>query len=500
LELSGALLYAAFVVTAICSVGYHTLAARSIIVGIASAAATPWTIALGVHLFIYYVLRQHIELGEKATVALVLSACAAYSGFSLWLGHRQFVRLELKDSPVSRSAQVPEVLVPTRLTELFRARPTTPVWNLICKEICLQKPIFLVSAIFTAAWLSMLLLMVLMPAWQDDLVGVLHGLTGAQVVLMVILTGCVALGDDKALGTTAWHLTLPISIRRQWTAKLLVSAATLVGTALLLPVILAALTLFKARVGLLDLRPGDLLGMSIPCLAVFVVSFWSASMVTNTVRAALMTMFTLVLLGFTTGTANWLATQGGGLQTPLLTWFVAETQRPPGPFSGAAVFFVTVALGLGAAFLTLTQSLQVFRHLNLKPSMVVWKMVTIFVAVFAIAFWRVDFGVSVSRNYHSLVQAVLVVLQKCPLDEAQLWPNPPVRLTLADLQKHGRFSPVVERWLRNSTIEVRRTQVTTKSRITPRGYLAEVHLPSGVIVPFTWISSEKDSQTTINNP
>jgi hypothetical protein len=269
-----AILYAVFAVTAICSVGCHTLAARSVIVGIASAVAAPFAIALGVHLFVYYVLGLRVQLGEEETIALIAIGCTAYSAFSLWFGRRQFTSFELKDAGVPRGAQIPERLVPRKLTEFFRSRPTSAVANLIRKEVCLQKPIFLVSAIFTACWLLALAMMVLRPAWHDHCVAVLHGLTGTQVVLMVILTGCVSLGDDKALGTVAWHMTLPISARRQWFIKLLVAAATTVATAVLLPALLAALTLYNARVGLLALSPHDALRFVIPCAVVFVLSFW----------------------------------------------------------------------------------------------------------------------------------------------------------------------------------------------------------------------------------
>jgi len=39
----------------------------------------------------------------------------------------QFAELELKDGSVSRAAQVPDVLVPRTLTEIFRSRPTGAV-------------------------------------------------------------------------------------------------------------------------------------------------------------------------------------------------------------------------------------------------------------------------------------------------------------------------------------------------------------------------------------
>ena len=98
------------------------------------------------------------------------------------------------------AAEVPALLVPSALSNLFRPRPAKVILNLIRKEVCLHKPLFLVSAVFTVAWLLTVLLMVLRPAWHDGCVATLHGLTGTQVVLMVILGGCIALGDDSSMG------------------------------------------------------------------------------------------------------------------------------------------------------------------------------------------------------------------------------------------------------------------------------------------------------------
>ena len=389
-----AFLYAVFAVTAICSVGYHTLAARSVLVGIASAIATPFAIVLPVHLFVYYVLGVHVQLSEEETIALIIIGCTAYSAFSLWFGRRQFTTFELKDAGIPRGAQIPESLVPRKLTEIVRAQPSGAIANLIRKEVCLQKPVFLVSAIFAAGWLLTLAVMILYPAWQSHCVAVLHGLTGTQIVLMVILTGCVSLGDDKALGTAAWHLTLPASARRQWFVKLLVAAATAVAMAVVLPTLLATLTLFKARVGLLALRPHEGIRFVIPGTIVFVMSFWSASLVTNTVRAALTMILTSVGLATVGFFGIWSAEKLGGLQTGLLTSLI-RNQWLPGPLDGVIpIIPMAFCSILIAMLIALIQSFRQFRRAQSESTTFFRYATMLALVVFAIAFWITDLTVS----------------------------------------------------------------------------------------------------------
>ncbi|MSU56806.1 MAG: hypothetical protein EXS35_01240 [Pedosphaera sp.] len=381
------ILYATFAVTAICSVGYHTLATGSILVGIACAAGLPWAIALSVHLFVYYALGFQVDPSERATLALVGGASAVYSAFFLWLSRRQFARCELRDTVATHAAQIPAALIPKTLSELVRSRPTGATANLIRKEVCLQKPIFLVSAVFAVCWLLTLMLMILHPAWHENLVSVFAGLTGTQIVLMVIMIPCVSLGDDKSLGTAAWHLTLPVSARRQWFIKLFVAAATVFAMAVVLPMFLAALTLFKAEVGLLAIQqPEEALGFFIVSTIVFVISFWSASLVNNIVRAALATIVSLIGIGTCALLGGWVGLEySPGLQTNLGVRIVADESLNPTivPYSMALVVLVVTIVAL-------LQSLAQFRRTR-SSNVIMLKYSLILAAVtFVGAFWYAD--------------------------------------------------------------------------------------------------------------
>lgn len=495
-----ALLYLAFVVVAIASVGYHTLATRSVLVGIASAAGTPFAITLSTYLIIRYLFGLELELSNQAALTLILSASGVYAALSLWLSRRQFVSLELRDAAVSRAAEVPAALVPKRLSGLFHARSTGVVLNLIRKEVCLHKPIFLVSAIFTAVWLLTLLLMLLQPAWHDNCAATLNGLTGAYVVLMSILGGCVALGDDKALGTALWHLTLPVSARRQWFIKLSTAFVMFIGVAFVLPTLLAALTLFKAQVGLLAIPAGEIGDLLIPCVLVFMASFWSASMVSNTVQAALTCVLGCATLGTATASGILAAENFGGLQTHLLSGITAFTQSKPGfiySISYGLVGFSVIFLGV--VYVPLKQSLTQFRRGQSSSRDFKKNALVLVGLVFVGTFWFVDFKKSVlnSTTYRNseysltgpsfiteVTEATVLVWQAKPEHESKQ----SFSISLHELEQTGKLSWLTKVWLRNShvTVDVDTSLVKQGMR---RGQpycdiKGTIHLPNNKQVPF----------------
>ncbi|MGC3959064.1 MAG: hypothetical protein QM813_14310 [Verrucomicrobiota bacterium] len=500
-----ALLYLAFIVVAISSVGYHTLATRSVLVGIASAAGTPFVITLSTYLIVRYLFGVELELSDQAALALILSASGVYAALSLWLSRRQFVGLELRDAAISRAAEVPAALVPKALSELFHPRPTGVVLNLIRKEVCLHKPIFLVSAIFTAVWLLTLLLMLLQPAWHDNCAATLNGLTNAHVVLMTILGGCVALGDDKALGTAMWHLTLPVSARRQWFIKLFTAFTTFVGVAIVLPILLAVLTLFKARVGLLAIPAGEAWGLFIPCALVFVVSFWSASMVTNTVQAALTCVLAIAVLGAAAAAGIWAAEYFDGLQTYLLLGITAFAQSVPVSIYSIGyglIGFLVILLAVGYVYVPLRQSLTQLRR-GQSSSRVFQKNALVLVSLaFVGTFWFVDLKQSEKSVWNSTTYrdgeyygtgpafitevteaTVLVWRTKPDFENKQSF-----SISLQELEQTGKLSWLTKIWLRKShvTVDVD-TSLVKQGKRSGQPYhdvKGTIHLPNNKQVPF----------------
>jgi hypothetical protein len=448
----------AFMAAAICSVGYWTVATRSVIVGIVCAVSAPVSIAASAHLVLYYVLGIDVTLSERATLLLGLALSVAYCGFFLWLGRRQIARLELKDGPASRAAQIPEALVPRQLARQFRSQASGAVANLIRKELCLQRPVFLVCATFAAGWVLTWLTMLVRPAWQGECLGVLNGLTGAQVVLMLILTGCVSLGDDKVLGTWAWHLTLPISARRQWAIKLGVAAATALATTVLLPILLAALTLFKAPVGLIALPPGDIPTLAMPATLVFLLSFWSASLTGNAVRAALLCMGALICLPISVLFGSELVGSLLGLfsvlQTGLIARVLARFQLPPDYFINhwEIVTGNAVVLGLIAVCVGLWQSLALFRRAQSRTSVKVRYALVLATLVVVGALWCSELARSIQRPGRRFDSEMGRALAVVPRAREIVQSGQTGTLTAPELERTGELSALTLAWLRDAQI------------------------------------------------
>jgi hypothetical protein len=450
--------WAAFIVTAICSVGFYALATRSVFVGIAAAAAIPWGIILTIYLIVTYAFRIENKLTNRQEGMIAIGFFAIYSCVLLWLGRRQFRRLELRDR-VQRGAQIPAILVPTRLAALNRTRPTGAIANLIRKEISLQKPIFLVSAIFVVLWVIAVALMFVRPAHQKAWGDVLDALTGIQVILMAFLTGCVALGDDKSLGTIAWHLTLPVSYRLQWAIKLLVSFGTLIAMAIALPGLLALATSPMAQVGLLATKKETALVFAAISILLFVTTFWSASGSRNAIRGALNAIITLICLGMCASLSLWMSNQyfGSSLQTPLVARLVARYHIPLQAFgdSSPLEWCYPIGLPLTLALVALIQSLALFPRLQVSRALVVRCFALLALLVTLGNFWYLDFLKARWQVASNLEAQIGLAISGLPELPAKQLAGGPWELKTTDLER-GRheLSELARRWLGNGTVIV----------------------------------------------
>lgn len=239
----------AFTLAAVGSAGFWTLIARSTLGGIAFSFAA---MSLGT-LAVDSVLERSFEAtllsdGWLRLTSLMVAG-ATYSGVFLWLGWRKFAQMEIRDVTMSKSLSLPEWVTFRKLAMLLRCQPTGSLRNLLRKEVCLQKPILTIAAVFVVCWLVTLGLFALQPARTELWNGILNGLTVVHVTIVVLLAGCVSLGEERALGLAAWHLTQPVSVRRQWFVKLAVSAGVLVIVGVVLPWLLSWMVSSKAKVG-----------------------------------------------------------------------------------------------------------------------------------------------------------------------------------------------------------------------------------------------------------
>src|SRR5262249_4138043 len=150
-----------------------------------------------------------------------------YAGVFVWLGWRKFATMEFRDASLDSSVSIAVPQSHERRFSLLRCRPTGNFANLVRKDIRLQKPIFLIG-VASAACLFVAIAAVAFPRKRVEIFTVVFGgLTVIHILLVSLLTGSISLGEEKALGLAAWHMTLPASAQRQWFVKILVAAATI---------------------------------------------------------------------------------------------------------------------------------------------------------------------------------------------------------------------------------------------------------------------------------
>jgi len=397
ISLDDSLPYLGFVVATICSAGLCALKARSIIGGIAFSICSQFLVLVGVSgitYFCYKLIGREPGRDEWPITMAYVAAGVTYSAFTLWLGWKTFVRMEVRDAPASANVTLPGWMTPRKLATLLRCQPVGGLRNLIRKELCLQKPIFTIAAIFGVCWFTTLLLFALRPLpslWN----GILNGLTAVHVVIVVLLAGCVSLGEEKSLGLSAWHLTLPVSTRRQWIVKLAVSTGVLVLAGLVLPWLLSWMISLKTNVGLASIVSDNerigLVWTLFVLLAVFAMSFWSASLWRDTVRSVVATVLSAMGVIALVIAAAWCSEHffRQGLQTDLIRHILIQLPDSPATriYVGISAFTVVVLVAVLAA---LVQSLAQFRRTQ-TPNATKLKYSFILAAlVFLGSFWCSD--------------------------------------------------------------------------------------------------------------
>jgi polyhydroxybutyrate depolymerase len=310
---------------------------------------------------------------------------------------------------------------------LLRCRPTGAVLNLIRKELRLLWPVWLISflSLVYLTCLTLFRFMLLRESAGPNLEGVQLVLYTPVILfppLMAILAGSISLWQEKSSGTQTWHMTLPVSSRRQWLTKLVTAVFTGLVCAVFLPVlVMVALGfIFGTPFMFVDQAMGELIifggsifglpvmlldhtipGLLLTALVLTLSSFWCACAVNGTVRAALWfapAMGAIILAG------------RGGWIAPRLVEFVVSRFDPFTHFRFAnavfnlqmfvisltplrierAYFFVVTLLLVPTLLVAVIQSCRLFREpardsllsvvRNLLPL-----AITVFLSVFCLA-------------------------------------------------------------------------------------------------------------------
>jgi hypothetical protein len=216
---------------AFCGAPYCTLLLKHGIAGIVFALAIPSLLAAFGFGFVGNYLLHDEQAGVYCTIALLVGYC----GLAYWRSFARFKRLQLVDGPaleLGLPANV-EAGLDGPLGRLG-ASWVGPFASLVKKEFRLQQLCFLAAALFCLL------------AFSAGVSGTNLNFGGSLLVtdallycfLLPLLAGSIAASDERRWGLVEWHLTLPPSKLRQWTAKMVVVYTTYLILGLTLPVLM----------------------------------------------------------------------------------------------------------------------------------------------------------------------------------------------------------------------------------------------------------------------
>lgn len=343
-----------FIVMAACSAPLWTLVARSTIGGLTFTMSVIMVLELGGTYLLYRVTGTRLDQEVFGRAPLLDIARALYAAATLYAGWMMFSRFQAVATGIGSASGGYGGLA------FLRARRDDAMENLLRKEVMLQRPTFLVAGAFVACWMvavagvSMRALSV--PA--ADIVFPL--LLGSYVPLVVVLAGTISAGEEASLGIKAWHMTLPVSARTQWTLKAAVALVVGLVLALLLPALMTAVARVVAdgalgMRGMPFLRPTFVLTIA----AGIVLAFWAATLLADTVKAAVATGGAVLAIGLTISIGNsW--GSSAGRKMPWLASLVSPLHLSPRFASGAMGIAVIAVLGI-VCVAALRQSYRAYR-------------------------------------------------------------------------------------------------------------------------------------------
>jgi len=218
------------VVAAVGLAPWVAMLSRSALGGAVFAASIPgflFTAAQFTGLQLYGYTRTVDEFTETfMTVAMV-----SLSALGVVLGWRRFERLEAIEG---RGADV-SLFRSSGPTSAFSARRRShPIWLLVMKEARLQQIPWVLTAIYVAIYVSI----VQFSSDRGNVDNLVTLLTVFYTVIIGLLVGALAGGEERQLGVHDAQLLLPISSLLQWMVKIASSLALGVVLTIVLPLIL----------------------------------------------------------------------------------------------------------------------------------------------------------------------------------------------------------------------------------------------------------------------
>ena len=465
----------AWIVAITASATFWTLFARSTVGGVVLNIGVQCFVAFTVsraNLAAWLRARGYLSPLNPIAVSGVVFAFLCYAGGMLWLGGRMLARFQATGGMGSDDLLMagPDV-IPGALGGWLRCRPTGTVLNLIRKELRLLRPVWLLSLLAAVGWACLSLFGLLYERRSTENFQIAMVTVGVISTLMIAtLAGSLSLGEEMTSGTHAWHLTLPVSARRQWFIKLCMALfAGLVGAGLL-PMLIAGPLFGKYHI-LADIN----LRVALPLVVVLLsfAAFWCAGVGKGTVSAVLWVLPVMIALFF----AGEVGRRAGYAITALFfgRFHPSATLRVANAISS---LFKTLAISryafweffsnrgyitplVGAVLvptllLAAIQSYRIFRAqlqagvLSMVRNLLPLAMVA-FLCTFSLqALVTLELGAQ-SPESRALFETIRAI-QTLPSRAAKLDAAHPLQFTVDDLAKASPLSKSARRWLGDSHI------------------------------------------------
>jgi hypothetical protein len=391
----------------------------------------------------------------------------------LWLGARKLARFQVtggasgEDLLMAGPPVMPEVLA-----GWFRFRPAGASFNLIRKEFRLLRPLGVIE-LLVVPYLACLAMFRLLPAPpvpfpRTVLEWAILGPPWAVCVGLAGLGGILSLGEERRSGTQAWHMTLPISPRRQWLIKLVMGMLSGLACALLLPLLtmIAGGSLFGSPFMYVYL-PFVPAWLTLYPILIF-ACFWCACAANGTVRAAIWVAPATGAIFLASSGGMWLGQKLARATGTLSDLVVSSFHSSPFAFTTVADFARSRVLWLfiPALLLALIQSYRLFRR---QPQdSFLWMLRCLMPLAAVTILWSFSASAGFLSSRWEPFDETRQALDKLQAGTAKL------EFTGEDVAKSSRLTPPTQRWLRGSNI------IVAPERSHLSGYVATIHLASGL--------------------
>jgi hypothetical protein len=476
----------------VCSAGFWSLFARSVIGGFVFSIAALGAVMLTVLFVVGKAGEGHPARVDEWTPLVLSVAGLGYALLFLWFGWRKFAGLELNIAEAGEGGWGNSFESKVPVGSLLRSRVGSPVANLVRKELRLLRPLLGLALLFSLFWLVLTELGVLLPRQKDGAEIVLLMGTCLYMALGLVLAGCLPLCEERGLGLHQTNLILPLAVRIQWRVKLLVALLAGLLAGVVLPVALSIMTApaIESESPLTrGIKTGEHFWFGIAAFSLLILlGFWSATMIGRLTQAVLLTMFAAAVfvagwLGiwaaggrlsisyFPTGTGgyyhnNYGMNQPGYFFTQLTAWIAAHWQLSGEEF-GRLDYGNWMAYGPPLTFwpavilMALATGMQSWRAFRMPPSQWTWPLARLVALVAVLGGLQIVLLATVDHMGSCMQYTPLVIETQAAFNALKPPPLPATgdqiitEVSLAELEATGKLSAQTKFWLRNTTRQFR---------------------------------------------